>query len=119
MVIYKNNLVAIDSLVLIPGTVSIISDENIDTSNIILDYKNATIRLKSDFPFDSAQVIVQYQNFRISTQQNYFKKDKAFIQNKMEDPQQFFRIQESKTENPWLYSDSDLNRSGRDRKSVV
>lgn len=112
MVIYKNNLVAIDSLVLIPGTVSIISDENIDTSNIILDYKNATIRLKSDFPFDSAQVIVQYQNFRISTQQNYFKKDKAFIQNKMEDPQQFFRIQESNTENPWLYSDSDLNRSG-------
>ncbi|MDD2412804.1 MAG: hypothetical protein PHR79_07825, partial [Bacteroidales bacterium] len=112
MMIYKNNFVAIDSLVLIPGTVSIISDENMDTSNVILNYKNASIRLKSDYPLDSVYVIVQYQSFRIYTHQNYFKKDKAFIQNKMEDPQEFFRIQESTTQNPWLYSDSELNRSG-------
>ncbi len=108
----KHQTIVIDSLVIIPGSFSFISETEMDTSLFYIDYLKSSIQLKPDSDRDSIYIIVQYQTLKIHTNHSFQKKNKSFLFSKMEDPQQFFRIQESKTNSPWLYTDSELNRSG-------
>lgn len=114
----KKEGVVIDSLVIIPSSVSLYSDVKIDTSDIFIDYRKAKVFLKPNFYLDTVEIIVQYQTLSIATDQAYYKKDKLLIQRNMENPQNFFKIQESKPLESWMYTDSDINRSGSISRGV-
>lgn len=78
-----------------------------------IDVINSIIKIKSeDFLPDSMQIELKYKTFGYKINQNFRRKDTSLIQKKMNDPQQFFRIQENKPINTWTFTDSDLSKNG-------
>lgn len=113
--ISKKKWTKIDSLSIIPNSIFLnVHDSLISNSSFEIDFINSLIKIKNDEIqiTDSLQIELIYQTFDFKINQKFKRKDSTLIQQKMSDPQQFFRIPENKPINSWNFTDSELSKNG-------